>query len=94
MTKLQPIVIKIPSNLKKSLDKIIKKFGLSRRFIVETALREKIEDILDSFDLKEAKDSTKKGTFDEVFGILDKKTSNELLTHIHSSRKKSTRFNT
>lgn len=54
MTTLQPFATKIPSDLKKSLDEVCEKFGLRRNFIIETALREKIEDILDTFDLKEA----------------------------------------
>lgn len=36
---------------------------------------------------------TKQGIFDEIFGILDEKAANALLTHIQSSRKNSTRFN-
>lgn len=45
---------KIPSDLKKALDEVCEKYGLRKNFIVEAALREKIEDLLDTYDLEDA----------------------------------------
>ena len=44
----------IPADLKEQLDEVCEKFGLRKNFVVEQALREKLEDILDTFDLDEA----------------------------------------
>lgn len=51
---LESFATKIPSDLKKSLDKVCEKLGLRKNHIVETALREKIEDLLDAHDLQTA----------------------------------------
>lgn len=45
---------KIPVDLKKSLDKVCNLLGLRKNFVVESALREKLEDLMDAYDLKEA----------------------------------------
>ena len=45
---------KLPTDLKKALDEVCERFGLRKNFIIEQALREKIEDILDTYDLEEA----------------------------------------
>lgn len=45
---------KLPAGLKKSLDEICEKMGLRKNFVIETALREKIEDLIDSYDLAES----------------------------------------
>ncbi|OHB71127.1 MAG: hypothetical protein A2W23_04500 [Planctomycetes bacterium RBG_16_43_13] len=42
---------KLPSDIKKALDEICHKLGLRKNFVVEQALREKLEDILDAYDL-------------------------------------------
>lgn len=45
---------KLPSDLKKTLDQVCEKFGLRKNFVVESALREKLEDLLDTYDLQDA----------------------------------------
>ncbi len=45
---------KLPVDLKIKLDEVCEKFGLKKTFVVESALREKLEDLLDTFDLLEA----------------------------------------
>lgn len=45
---------KIPVDLKKNLDKVCSLLGLRKNFVVESALREKLEDLMDAYDLKEA----------------------------------------
>lgn len=58
MSQEQAFATKLPADLKKMLDEVCVKFGLRKNFVVETALREKIEDILDTHDLKEAIDDS------------------------------------
>lgn len=50
----EPFATKIPSDLKRLLDDVCEKMGLKKNFVVEAALREKLEDLLDTFDLNEA----------------------------------------
>lgn len=45
---------KLPAELKKALDIICKKLGLKKNFVIESALREKIEDLIDTYDLEES----------------------------------------
>lgn len=45
---------KISSDVKKQLDYVCEKLGLRKNFVIESALREKIEDLLDSHDLQTA----------------------------------------
>lgn len=40
--------------LKRLLDKVCRLAGVKKQFIVEEALREKVEDLLDAYDLREA----------------------------------------
>ena len=54
MSQQEAFATKLPSDLKKTLDEVCKKLGLRKNFVIETALREKLEDLLDSYDLKEA----------------------------------------
>ena len=54
MAKEEAFATKLPSDLKEALDEVCKKLGLRKNFVVETALREKLEDILDTYDLQEA----------------------------------------
>lgn len=54
MSRQSPLATKIPEELKLTLDEVCKKFGLRKNYVVETALREKIEDILDAHDLEES----------------------------------------
>ena len=48
------LATQIPLDLKKLLDKVCEKLGLRKNFVVEAALREKLEDILDANDLTDA----------------------------------------
>lgn len=54
MKTRQTFSAKIPSELKKLLDKVCRMAGVKKQFVVEEALREKIDDILDAYDLREA----------------------------------------
>ena len=52
--KTEPFATKLPSDLTAQLDFVCKKLGLRKNFVLETALREKLEDLLDAEDLREA----------------------------------------
>ncbi len=52
--KTEPFATKLPSDLTAQLDIVCKKLGLRKNFVLETALREKLEDLLDAEDLREA----------------------------------------
>ncbi len=52
--KLEVFATKLPPDLKKQLAKISELLGLRKNFIVEEAIREKLEDLLDAYDLREA----------------------------------------
>ncbi len=54
MSRNQAFATKIPAELKRALDEVCRKHGLRKSFVVESALREKIEDLLDTYDLKES----------------------------------------
>ncbi len=54
MASLEPFATKLPADLKKLLDRVCARFGLRKNFVVESALREKLEDLLDTYDLQEA----------------------------------------
>lgn len=54
MAKQETFAVKLPADLKKELDAVTEKLGLRKNFVVEEALREKIEDLLDAHDLREA----------------------------------------
>ncbi len=54
MSRQEAFATKLPSDLKKTLDEVCETLGLRKNFIIETALREKLEDLLDSHDLKES----------------------------------------
>jgi len=54
MAVSQAFATNIPSDLKKALDETCEKLGLRKNFVIEAALREKIEDLLDANDLEEA----------------------------------------
>jgi predicted DNA-binding protein len=54
MTSKEAFATKLPPDLKHSLDEVCHKLGLKKNFVVETAIREKIEDLLDIHDLEEA----------------------------------------
>lgn len=54
MGKAEAFATKLPVDLKEALDKACEKLGLRKNFVVETALREKLEDLLDTQDLQES----------------------------------------
>jgi len=54
LMKTQPFATKLPSELIKALDEVCRRLGLRKNFVVEAALREKIEDLLDTKDLRDA----------------------------------------
>lgn len=54
MAKQEAFATKLPADLKRSLDQVCEKMGLRKNFVVETALREKLEELLDSHDLQGA----------------------------------------
>jgi predicted DNA-binding protein len=54
MSKVEVFSAKISPELKKLLDKVCRMAGVKKQFIVEEALREKIEDLLDAYDLRAA----------------------------------------
>lgn len=45
---------KLPVGLKRALDEVCKRLGLRKNFVIEQALRDKLEDLLDMYDLEEA----------------------------------------
>ncbi len=49
--KQQVLATKLPEALTKQLDSVCAQFGLRKNFLIETAIKEKIEDILDAHDL-------------------------------------------
>lgn len=54
MERSETFATKIPKDLKKQLDEVCEKLGMKKNFIVEEALRDKLEDLLDAYDLREA----------------------------------------
>lgn len=54
MSKSEAFATKLPTDLKDQLDEVCERFGYRKNFIVEQALREKLEDILDAHDLEQA----------------------------------------
>ncbi|OGQ04668.1 MAG: hypothetical protein A2W61_03665 [Deltaproteobacteria bacterium RIFCSPLOWO2_01_44_7] len=54
MSRESAFATKLPSELKDTLDQVCEQLGLRKNFVVEQALREKLEDLLDTHDLQEA----------------------------------------
>jgi len=54
MTRPEAFATKLPPDLKQTLDVVCRRLGLRKTHVVETALREKLEDLMDAEDLKEA----------------------------------------
>jgi predicted DNA-binding protein len=52
--KTQALATKLPADLAETLDAVCKRLGLRKNFVLETALREKLEDLMDAEDLREA----------------------------------------
>lgn len=67
MTGMAAFATKIPSDLKKALDEVCESMGLRKNFVIEMALREKIEDLMDAHDLNDAtKEASGFHKWDEV----------------------------
>ena len=54
MTKSEVFATKLPGELKKQLDAVCVLLGVKKSYLVEEAIREKLEDLLDSYDLRQA----------------------------------------
>jgi len=54
MSRTEAFATKISPEVKQALDYVCRKLGLRKNFVVEAALREKIEDLLDTDDLRAA----------------------------------------
>lgn len=54
MIRTKTLTTRLPAKLKGELDQVCRQFGLKKNFVVEQTLREKLEDLLDTFDLKRA----------------------------------------
>lgn len=54
MPSVEVFATKLPRDLKRQIDQVCRLLGLRKNFLVEEALREKIEDLLDAHDLREA----------------------------------------
>ncbi len=66
-TKNEVFATKLPRNLKQQLDGVCSLLGLRKNFLVEEAIREKIEDLLDAYDLRQAiKESTGFSSWESV----------------------------
>lgn len=52
--KNEALATKLPPDLKKTLNEVCTRLGLRKNFVIETALREKLEDLMDTEDLREA----------------------------------------
>ncbi len=50
--KTQALATKLPLDLKRNLDWVCEKLGLKKNHVIEMALREKLEDLIDAHDLK------------------------------------------
>lgn len=67
VVKTRTLATKLPADLVEALDIVCKRLGLRKNFVVEAALREKIEDLLDTEDLREAvKEATGFHAWEEV----------------------------
>lgn len=54
MESTQVFSTKLPKDLTVALHKICERFGLKKNFVIEQAVKEKLEDLLDTYDLQEA----------------------------------------
>ena len=54
MESMEVFAAKLPRGLKKQIDEVCRLLGMRKGFLVEEAIREKIEDLLDAYDLREA----------------------------------------
>ena len=73
--KTHTLTAKLHVDLTETLDAVCKRLGLRKSFVLETALREKIEDLLDAEDLREAiQEATGFHAWEEVKAVARKRT--------------------
>lgn len=71
--KSRTFATKLPPELVKELDAVCDALGLKKNFVVEQALRDKIEDLVDANDLREAiKEATGFHSLDSIRRDLKK----------------------
>lgn len=71
--KTRRLIATLPADLLEALDEVCQRLGLRKNFVVEMALREKIEDLLDAEDLREAvKQATGFHAWEEVKAEVSK----------------------
>ncbi len=74
MAKAAVISTKLPIGLIQTLDKICLQLGLRKTYVIESALKEKLEDLIDTNDLSESiKEASGFHSLDEVKTSLKKK---------------------
>ena len=54
MNKIEVFATKLPRELKGRIDEVCELLGMRKNFLVEEAIREKLEDLLDAHDLRQA----------------------------------------
>jgi predicted DNA-binding protein len=52
--KTASLATRLPVDLTQTLDDVCKRLGLRKNFVLESALREKLEELMDAEDLREA----------------------------------------
>jgi predicted DNA-binding protein len=52
MAHSEAVATKLPLDLKRMLDRVCEKLGLRKNYVIEMALREKLEDLMDANDLQ------------------------------------------
>ena len=67
MAKTEMFATKLPAGLKEKVDKVCALLGMRKNFFYEEAIREKLEDLLDGHDLRQAmKEATGFHAWDSV----------------------------
>jgi predicted transcriptional regulator len=65
---------RLPPEVIRALDEVCERYGLRKNFVVEQALRDKIEDLVDAFELEEArKDGVSFTPWEEIERELENK---------------------
>jgi predicted DNA-binding protein len=65
--KKEVFATKIPGELKRQISMVCETLGLKKNFVIEEAIREKLEDLLDAHDLRQAvKEATGFHSWDTV----------------------------
>jgi hypothetical protein len=59
MSEAQSFATKLPSDLIQALNAICHTMGLRKKFVIEMALREKLEELMDQADLKDAMENAR-----------------------------------